>query len=218
MSGWKDLFADRPEGAVARNTATLAGQVSDALSGRPIADALVTITVGPPGFTRMLAALAALEAANPGWKPQGERPERQVSRANGGFVFIDLDAGGDYTLRAAAPRLGSRYGTAEVSAAPGNFQIALRLPPTCISGTVRDKAGKPVVGARVALVGGDTLAWTGEKGDFTLGPITKGTWTIVASRAGYVAPPDQPRPSVTVAQGETQTIALVLQKKSNGSE
>jgi hypothetical protein len=213
MAGWKDLFGDRPAGAVARNTATIAGQVSDARSGRAIADAVVTIVAGPAGFTRMREALAALEAANPGWQPQGQRPDRRICRANGGFVFVDLDAGGGYTLRAAAPHLGSRYGTVEISAAPGNFRVALKLPPTCISGTLRDPAGLPVVGARVALVGGDMLAWTDEAGNFTLGPITKGTWTIVPGRPGYIAPAGQPRPTVTVGQGEAQTIALVLQKK-----
>lgn len=217
MSGWNDLFADRPRGAVARHTVTLAGQVLDARSARPIADAVVTITAGPAGFTHMIERLAALEAANPNWEPAGERPDQRASRANGGFGFIDLDTGGDYTLRAAAPQLGSRYGTAEVTAAPGNFKIVMQLPPTCINGTLRDTSGNPVVGARVALVGGDTLAWTDEKGNFTLGPITKGTWSIAPSRAGYVALAGQPRPTLTVAQGETQTIALVLQKKPNGS-
>lgn len=215
MSDWKDLFAEQPAGALLRRRVALAGHVLDALSKAPIAGAVVRLVDGPPAFRQLCERLAALRAANPGWQPRGDPPDRRVCRGNGSFVFTDLAAGGEYRLRVAAPQLGSRYGSIELVVTPPDYRLGLELPPTCISGTVRDaNSGEALAGVRIALVGGDALAWTNSAGQYALGPITSGTWTVVMSRTGYAS---QRHTGQTVAPGQQLQLDSELQLKSNNS-
>jgi hypothetical protein len=118
-------------------TGAISGVVTDATSGRPIAGAVVSLSITGRG-------------------PVG-RPPRMVTDARGRFVFRDLPAASDYVLNA------SRFGYANSGygrTAPDAATVRLRLAENqwladanvrlwrlgAISGRVVDEHNEPVVG------------------------------------------------------------------------
>jgi hypothetical protein len=56
-----------------------------------------------------------------------------------------------------------------------------------VTGVVLNKAGKPLVGARVALQGGGTPVITGTGGNFTLDSLPSGTQALEVRKLGYAS-------------------------------
>jgi hypothetical protein len=124
-----------------------------------------------------------------------QRIDQTRTQADGIFYFINLPPG-PYRLRVSAPEMGSRYGVEEigpvdVQAAPeaGPFPVARAdadLPPTRIHGVVTAAStGRPVLAARVRLLGDTTILRTGEDGRYTLTRLVAGKPTIEVTAADF---------------------------------
>lgn len=180
------------EWTLIRRAVSIAGRVSDAVSGAPLGGALIAILDGPPAFVTR----AAILAADPARSGRGPGLERAVSRPDGLYFFCNLPAG-NYRLQIGAPRLGSRYGEVVLSAVrvfaarstDGRLrldQADAALPPTRISGRVtRSDTGQPVARARVRLRGDSAVAETDDDGRFQLNGLVAGSPTIEVTAAGF---------------------------------
>ena len=175
-----------PPGA---RTGTIAGQVVDATTGAPVAEAIVRLTM-PRYFNSPEA-------------PSG----RVMADAEGRFMFPDLPAG-DYFLEAtregyAPGRHGQRkaWGPGQnvsLGEAERLTDVKLRMwKYGVIAGTVVDEAGEPVVGVAVralvkSVIGGRTqygnmeiipelvpAATTDDRGMFRLPQLIPGTYVVV---------------------------------------
>jgi hypothetical protein len=195
-----------------RHLVALAGRVTDAATGQPVAGAQVAITTAPQAFTDRLA-LAAL-AAGAGWAALAERPDRTLTRADGSFYFVDLPDG-SYGLTASLPAAGPRYGTVSATAtvtrdAQGGLKpvlTVLALPPTQVGGTVQGPDQKPLLLAEVMMVGSGERTLTDAAGSYRLLGVEPGARTVEAT-----APGCRPlRQTVQLAQpGSASTLAFVL--------
>jgi hypothetical protein len=165
--------------------AAIAGIVVDGVTGRPVAGVQVTITKMPPAFKTVLAVRARLS----------ERAEVTITAPDGGFRFVDLPDGA-YTLSFALPNGGRRYGGATADFvvardAQGKIPVAItavKLPPTGVSGQVRDGAassGTPVPLARVRVDDGCGSAYSGADGRFYLTGEETGKRSLVVSASGF---------------------------------
>ena len=153
---------------IVRHRAAICGYLSDASSGVGIAGA----TVGIPGN---------------GLQTQTD--------ADGFYYFLDL-ADGSYTLQAAAPALGSRYGAVTVSgvtvASDGNGHPVLdakgnlALPATALTGLVRrSDTLAPIPYADVLLRASNTQVKTNKAGQYALSAVEAGTQTVQVSAIGF---------------------------------
>ncbi|HEX6904111.1 MAG TPA: carboxypeptidase regulatory-like domain-containing protein [Thermoanaerobaculia bacterium] len=195
-----------------RHRVAIYGNVSDAVTGRPIEGARVEITQGPQGFSERLALQA--RAAGKDWPALQERPDRTRTAADGHFHFMDLPAG-NYSLAATLAAAGSRYGSAQAQATltedarktVSRAQLELKLPPTTVRGTIKDGQGNPVRFAEVGLRGGPERAVADGVGFFVLSGLEAGKRTFVVSARGFK---DLSR-TVDVAPGVTSTADFNLQ-------
>lgn len=201
---------------IVRRAVSIAGRVTDALSGLPLAGALVEISGGPSAFL----ARREILARDPAWARQARRLDRQVSRPDGLYAFAGLPPG-SYQLRVSAPGAGTRYGTASLPAvlvadardAGGRIRLApadAALAPTRISGSVLrgdTTPAKPAAGARVRLRGEGLTVHADDDGRFTLAALPAGRSTLEVVAQGYRTLTQV----VTLTAGQEQTInSLVL--------
>lgn len=148
-----------------RHQVAIAGRVTDAQTGKPIAQAEVQIA-GRPGCIR--------------------------TAADGHFHYLDLPAG-NYTLDACLPGAGSRYGTGQVQVTVShdgdNITLAsadITLAPTTLKGQVTDQgSGDPVVMAEVRIKGSGERAFSDGQGHYLLTGLEAGQRTVQASAQGY---------------------------------
>jgi hypothetical protein len=82
---------------------------------------------------------------------------------------------------------------------------------TTITGTVRDRAGQPIAGARVSFLTGpvalpDIAAMTDEAGTFTLSAPAQGTYRLGCYADGYS--PAEVEAEVTAGQAQRLDIKL----------
>jgi protocatechuate 3,4-dioxygenase beta subunit len=151
-----------------RHRATIAGRVTSAQTGKPLAGARVDI--------------ASNTAAGPAVFTAGD----------GFFCFLDLKPG-QYTLTASLPGSGSRYGTksAPVTLAgdgQGNAvlqTVDLALPATTVKGKVKDGAGQAVKMAEVRVQGSGESAWSDAQGNYALNGVEVGSRRIAVSARGF---------------------------------
>jgi hypothetical protein len=182
-----------------RHDVAIAGAVTDAASGKPLAGATVTVESGPAAWTKWLAMQQI--AAGAAWDTMALRPDRLVTDAAGRFLLIDLPTGA-YRVRARAPGAPTRYGTAAASprvaaGADGRLALAtadIALQPTRVRGSVT-AGGKPVAMAEVVVVGSREATWTDAGGAYELRALETGTRAIVVTAPGF----QTGRATVTVA-------------------
>jgi protocatechuate 3,4-dioxygenase beta subunit len=160
----------------------VAGQVSDAVGNRPVADAVVTLS--PSGSSGSAAAAAQRKVLTDG---------------SGRFAFQGLPAG-RYAISATRPgyvtgslgKLVPRGGGAPLQLREGERAIDLRIllwKHAALRGRVTDEAGDPVVGARVtvlrrAMISGrpgytsGVTATTNDRGEYRAGGLEPGAYIV----------------------------------------
>jgi protocatechuate 3,4-dioxygenase beta subunit len=198
---------------IVRRTVAVAGRVTDALTGQPLAGAIVEVTGGPPEFVTKRAALAA----DPAWAQRAERLDRRVTRPDGWYALSDLPPG-TYTLQVSVPHLGTRYQAAAllnniaIAAPPGPNEPAnpvfvhVALQPTRVKGRVTRNGGQGVAGAKVRLRGDTTVVPTDDDGRFVLSRIVAGKPTIEITAKNF-----QPfSQTLTLNAGQELTVDTVL--------
>lgn len=193
----------------------IAGQVTDARTGKTIAGALVELTAAPAAFTRWLALQKKQYGTQ--WQAMIERLDRTPTRADGFFHFRDLPVG-TYTLKASLPDQGTRYGTAQAavtvaldaSSKPIPVTTALTLVPTTLTGTISVQAGNetlPVFMAQVQVKGSGESTFSDRQGNYWLTGLEIGNRTVQVVFKGYQANP------ATVALGPAgveQSLSFTL--------
>lgn len=194
-----------------RHRAAVAGRLTDAESGKPLAGARVEITAAPPELAARLIVQAEQFGAR--WAAMEERPDRARTAADGHFHFLDLPAG-DYTLTASLPRAGSRYGTESVAVAVTSGSLAaadMALPPTTVKGRLTGPGpdNEPVALALVRVRGSGERTYSDAAGDYRLSALEKGERTVVVTARGFAAPP--PQTVVLADAGAVATLDLTLQ-------
>ncbi len=76
-----------------------------------------------------------------------------------------------------------------------------------ITGTVQDSAGSALIGARIEVSPTDREAASDNQGEFRIGNLPAGQYTVTASYVGFKAYSG----SVTVTSGQTENVTAVLQ-------
>jgi protocatechuate 3,4-dioxygenase beta subunit len=190
--------------------AVLLGQVVDADTGQPIADATVTLTGRPaPARGRATPAPASASLFDLMLARGGTSAERVVSTGNGRFVFRGLPAS-TYTLRAEAPgyvdnptalRVAGAVAFVEIREKQTSASATLRLwRQAVITGTVLDEAGEPVIGANVRAYrrtvsrfgqlsyDSPDSASTDDRGRYRLSRLDPGDYLVVVPQSHSTAP------------------------------
>lgn len=152
-----------------RHKASIAGYVTDAVTGLPIPDAIVLL-IG--------------------------KTQQVVTRKDGFYHFVDLKLG-TYSISVTAPLCGTRYGTGKVlgilaqNAPDGRSKIdpkaSLALPPTTLTGTIRQSSdGTAVKGAVIRLLGSESRTVSDKDGNYMLAGITASSPNVQVSAPGFV--------------------------------
>lgn len=195
-----------------RHQAAIVGRVIDARTGGPLAGVLVDLTGGPEPFLEQLA-MASVRYGS-AWPAMLARANRTVSRADGAFVFADLPDG-QYSVTAALPAGGSRYGTASASAqvargGDGRIAVAhldLVLSATIVTGRINTAEGGAIMMAAVFVEGSGERVRSDGQGRYTLVGVEAGQRVLVASAQGFQT---VRTPAVIDAAGSTCTIDITL--------
>lgn len=162
-------------GQTAPEPASVAGTVSNSITGEPILRAHLSIRCNAPDH------------------PQGQQAYGALSNAKGEFSIAPLP-GGDCWLT--AQRVGFLQTGTNFSLKSGIHKedLKLKLTPTgAITGRVLDAAGEPVQGANVAaeLASGNSQnTSTDDKGQFRIGGLSPGKYRVKASRRSLPLPPE----------------------------
>lgn len=167
-------------------TGTIAGTVTRTSDGTPINGALV----------EALQSNAVIASTTTG--------------SNGVYTITGLTAG-TYDLRVSASGCATELRTGiALTGGTATVNVALSIPGT-ISGKVTKVDGTtPIAGAAIevyqesAVMG---IATTNTTGDYTLGGLKPGTYTVQASAAGYVT---RNQTGVTVTEAATTTVNISL--------
>lgn len=168
-----------------RSHVGVSGFVTDAATGRPVAGARVEVVVGPAPFRELMGIRARQHGA--AWERMGVRLDRTASGRDGHFHLPGLPPG-KYTLRAALPDPGNRYGVVRARVVLGHRErvgVALALPPTLVRGRVTGRYGEPVAMAEVRIRGSGERAFTDREGRFVLAAVEPGDRTVEVSARGY---------------------------------
>lgn len=162
------LSAATSPAAIATGTGSIAGTITDSVTGLPIAGAKVS--AGMCG--------------------------RNATTGEDGTYIIENLAAGDYTVKAmkcGAYAMKTYPGDVHVEEGQAVTGIDIALAPMgsgggdgSISGTVYDKkTGAPIAGAKVMAGGCMQSATTAEDGTYTLAGLADGSYTVRAMKSGY---------------------------------
>jgi Carboxypeptidase regulatory-like domain len=195
-----------------RHQVAIAGQVTDALTGKSLDGARLGITAAPAAFTDFLK-LRQIQFGE-SWERMAERPDRTNSIADGSFRLLDLPDG-QYKLTASLPGAGSRYGAADATvtvARDGQGKIKrgvaqIALPPTTIKGRITGQGASALHLAEVRVKGSGERAFSDAQGQYLLAGVEAGVRTVFVSAQGF-QPATQ---TVTLNQpGAAQTLDVAL--------
>ena len=204
-------------------TGIVMGQVVDGSTGRPISDAIVSISTG--GGARG----AGLAVAPPGRAGGPVPPQRVLVDGQGRFLFRDLPAG-PVTLQASKPGyFGGASGqqTPRGQARPIDLADAERMGGVTlrlwaygiVSGTVLDEAGVPVTGVSVQLIkrtaangrwqyASNLSAITDDRGAYRFGSVLPGDYLVGMRSDGGV----DERLIVSLALSDEAAVVKMLPK------
>ncbi len=200
-----------------RHQVAIAGQVSDAQTGQVIHRARVEITKMPDSFKKWLTLHALQYGAK--WETMTERPDRKQTAIDGHFHFLDLPDG-DYTIKASLPSAGTRYGSVEqtVQVSRNGDRIKreaahLALPPTGISGQIKNSKNSPVIMAKVQIQGRGESTFSDSQGNYLLSGLeeSKLEYTVNVSAPSYLADSQ----SIQLEQGKVKKMDFHLKLKSS---
>lgn len=193
---------------------SIAGRVTDGVTGAAIPGARVEIVKGPKTFETRRRILAN----DPAWERKKERLDRTFSQADGIYVLVNLPSG-LYRLQVTAPAPSSRYATAETGFIrvwatrdpEGRIKLDpadVILSPTRIHGRVtRADTGQPVAGARVRLRGDINVVRTDAEGGYALANLVASSPTLEVSAPSFEVASQK----VTLEAGQDQKVDVVLQ-------
>jgi hypothetical protein len=171
-----------------RHQVAVAGRVTDAATGKPVAGAVITVSM-PTAF-RQKVQLSSRQRKAPSLDGMLDTTR---SRTDGLFYFLDLPEG-KYTIAAALPGLGRRYGKAQETAvvtrdSKGNLKLVsvnFGLQPTLIKGKIMGKGQKTGVAmAEVRLKGSGERAFSDAQGEYVLAGIEPGKRSLLVTAQGY---------------------------------
>ncbi len=102
---------------------------------------------------------------------------------------------------------------ATVTSAPA--PVAQTAQSGAVTGTIKDSTGAPVANARVDLHGPQSYTTTSDaKGKFSITGVTRGLYSITATRPGYETATDQ---SFAVLSGENNALSITMSVASFSS-
>ncbi len=178
-----------PTWETVRHQVAIAGRVTDALTGRPISGASLSIT----GLDFSL---------------------EMTTVDDGHFHLLDCPDGA-YTIDAAFPEAGSSYGRTRAQAVvardtDGRIIIAradLELDPTTIRGKVSGQGGTPIAMAEISLRGSGDRTFSDREGNYSLIGVETGNRLVQVLARGH-----QPasKTAKLVKAGDTATIDFIL--------
>lgn len=157
-----------------RRQVAIAGQVKDAVTQQVIAGALVKFIAMPEALETKVTFLTQLYGDD-----LKQRPDQTQTATDGTFHFVDLPSG-TYTVEASLPAAGTRYNKIEaevtVNAPNANSDsstdtvqiIALNLPPTALSGSVKDSSNHPIAMAKIQVKGLGEYTFSNKDGEYQL--------------------------------------------------
>jgi hypothetical protein len=195
-------------------TVSIAGRVTDSVTGTAIARARVEILKGPPAFETKRRILAN----DAGWEHKEERLDRTFSQVDGIYVLVNLPPG-LYRLRVTAPPPTSRYASQEIGSVrvwatrddEGRIKLDpadVALPPTRIHGQVTHAAtGEPIDRAKVRLRGDTNVVRTDAQGGYALANLVASSPTLEVSAPGFKTASQK----VSLEAGQDQNVDVVLQ-------
>jgi len=141
-----------------------------------------------------------------------------VSTTPGGYTAF-TNTSGQYTISNVPPGTYTveAYKSGYGSVTQSNVQVVSNQTTTVnftfstgsgtITGTVRDSASNPLSGVTVRTVGASFSAVTNQSGQYTLSNVPAGTYTLEASKSGYVT---QTQSNVQVVANQTTTVNFTL--------
>jgi len=145
--GLVTLVAQAPGSESSSHTGVIVGQVVDAISRRPVADAIVTINMNSRAPDERLGARAA------------SAPLSVMTDDEGRFVLRDLAPGIASITASKSGWLAGAYGRVRPNGSSSSLTLTeharvrdveiLLWRPAAISGTTRDERGEPMIGASV---------------------------------------------------------------------
>lgn len=204
MSQWLKL-------ASVRHQVAIAGQVTNAATGQPIAGAQVKLTGGSAAFQARIALQESFYGAT--------RATLIESAIDGSFYFLDLPESSLYTITVSLPKAGTRYAESvqataiRVSCEAEQIQRAtvnLALPPTAVSGQIKDSKNEPVRMATVQLVGSPERTFSDEQGRYLLQELEASDLVAIAVSAQGCEPVTQ---QISLDRGQTKILDFELKRK-----
>ena len=116
--------------------------------------------------------------------PAGARGRLQVER--GGVTSGEVEVSDEGVLVVAGLRVSS-VTAVRTATGPGGTATRVLVGNARLSGRIRDRDGSPAVGARVTVLGTNSVAVTGSRGEFTLDSLPGGTQTVEVRKLGLGA-------------------------------
>jgi len=203
---------------IARHQVSIAGRVTDGVSGKPLAGVRVTIVTMPSLFKKKLGIDAIRYGKQ--WAAMNERADRTHTREDGLFYFLDLPDG-KFGLSVSLSRPGMRYGPAEETAsvardAKGGIAkpvfMDLVLHPTVLKGRITGTGHKSGIAmAEVRVKGSGEHTFSNAQGQYLLPGIEPGKRTVLVFAQGY----RDISQSVTIAEsGQEQIVNFTLSRET----
>jgi hypothetical protein len=183
-----------PAGQLLRGPRAILGVVRDADTDAPITGARVTfVYTSNPLLAKVAGAVdQSLREARPDSAgrfricgvPPGARGRLQVER--NGIASGEVEVTDEALLVLTGVRVSSETTVRTTTGAAGTAMRIL-VGNARLTGRIRDRDGNPAVGARVTVLGTNSVAVTGARGDFTLDSLPGGTQTVEVRKLGLGA-------------------------------